>query len=313
MNSFRWMRRGLLVAPGAGLDFYTHASHPCIVHRKNDEFTLIFSMRDLLKRSHIFTQECQISSGWIKLNGVAKVVMSPGRMGTFDCEGLLACSPVEVDDKNYYFYYSGWNNLTSGLWLCDTGLAQISKATMKFSRLFEGPVMGRSRFNPYFAAATAVIREKGIFRAWYNSGIDWVLQSDTSYKPKYGIHYAESENGIDWSFQKGQVIPFADQNEHSFGRPTVVHWDDTYHMWFSCRGSNSDPEYKIGYASSKDGLFWERCDSRCGITLASNEKDFDSKAQSYPYVFEHDEFRYLLYSGNNYGSTGFGYAVLISE
>ena len=170
--------------------------------------------------------------------------------------------------------------------------------------------MGRDRFNPFFAAATAVMYEKETFRAWYNSGIDWVEQPDGSYKPKYAIHYAESSNGLDWRFFEGIVIPFADQHEHSFGRPCVVFWDGQYHMWFSCRGAMTDPAYKMGYAFSNDGRSWIRQDYACGIALSKDKDAFDGAAQAYPYAFEHDQVRYLLYCGNSYGATGFGYAVI---
>jgi hypothetical protein len=309
MTKIEWTRRGLLVPPGAGTTDYTHASHPCAMKLGADNFCLIFSMRDAQKRSHIFTQLCTVKAGEISLIGAANQALAPGRIGTFDSEGLLACAPVKIDEKKYYFYYSGWNNLTNNLWLCDTGLAIIDTDSLNFSRISEGPVMARDKYNPFFAAATSVLYEKGTFRSWYNSGLDWMREADGSFKPKYAIHYAESDNGIDWKFFNGQVIPFSDEHEHSFGRPCVVVWDNLYRMWFSCRGAKKDPEYRIGYAFSEDGLNWTRRDEECGITIAENRCDFDGSAQSYPYAFEHDEFRYLLYSGNSYGATGFGYAV----
>jgi len=33
----------------------------------------------------------------------------------------------------------------------------------------------------------------------------------------------------------------------------------------------------------------------------------------YPFVFEHNGLRYMLYNGNSYGKTGFGIAVLDYE
>jgi hypothetical protein len=31
---------------------------------------------------------------------------------------------------------------------------------------------------------------------------------------------------------------------------------------------------------------------------------------SYPFVFQHKNFLYMLYNGNGYGKTGFGYATI---
>lgn len=306
-----WRRKGLLVPSGAGLPGFSHASHPCIIHIHEDNFALIFSMRDKASRSLIFLKECTVSDGEIRTHGCARLALSLGRVGCFDFEGLLACCPVAMDNGDYYFYYSGWNNLTHSLWLCDTGLAKIHRGSLFFERVSEGPVMSRNKDNPFFAAATAVLRDGMKFRAWYNSGISWSQENGKTYKPKYGIHYAESENGIDWKYYPGLVIPFLDEYEHSFGRPTVVQDDEgVLHMWFSCRGAQSNPEYRLGYARSLDGRNWERNDQLISIIGNSESNLFDSDAQSYPFVFTHQGFKYLLYSGNRYGLTGFGYATL---
>ena len=34
---------------------------------------------------------------------------------------------------------------------------------------------------------------------------------------------------------------------------------------------------------------------------------------AYPFVFEHDSDFYLLYNGNDYGRSGFGYASITKE
>ena len=310
MSDFKWEKKGLLVEPSAGIQDFTHASHPCIQHIKDDKFLLIWSMRDSRKRSHVFRQTCLIKNGEISTLGDVTLAMSPGKMGTFDCEGLLSCCPVRISKDKVLFYYSGWNNYAESLWLCDTGLAEIDLKSLKFNRVFEGPVMGRDRHNPYFAAGTSVILEDGLYRSWYNSGLSWQMEKDGSWKARYGVHYAESHDGIDWKFFPGVVIPFKDANEHSFGRPTVLPVEGQYHMWFSCRGANGNPEYRIGYAISDDGITWQRVDESAGISVSDKPDDFDHYAQAYPFPFQHDGTLYLLYNGNNYGLTGFGYAVL---
>ena len=75
-------------------------------------------------------------------------------------------------------------------------------------------------------------------------------------------------------------------------------------MWYSYRGKN----YRIGYAESADGLHWTRKDSEAGITVSRS--GWDSKMIEYPFVFDDNENRYLLYNGNDYGKTGIGLALL---
>jgi hypothetical protein len=179
---------------------------------------------------------------------------------------------------------------------------------MRAYREFDGPVMGRDKDNPIFAAITSVHVDENSdnWKAWYNSGIKWEKKNG-SWHPTYGIHYATSKNGIDWDSKKGLIIPLKDQYEHSFGRPSVVYWDNIYHMWFSHRGTKDYTTYRIGYANSKDGINWTRNDEQSGITVSEN--GWDSESVCYPYLVKNNNEKFILYSGNKYGMTGFGYAV----
>jgi len=79
-------------------------------------------------------------------------------------------------------------------------------------------------------------------------------------------------------------------------------------MWFAHRATKYTATYRIGFASSKDVLTWDRNDSIAGIDISDN--GWDSEMICYPCVFQHKEYKYMLYNGNNYGETGFGYALL---
>jgi hypothetical protein len=79
-------------------------------------------------------------------------------------------------------------------------------------------------------------------------------------------------------------------------------------MWYSYRAQKNIDTYRIGYAESNDGISWVRKDEEIGIDV-SNE-GWDSEMICYPYIFDHNGKRYMLYNGNGYGKTGFGLAVL---
>ena len=80
-------------------------------------------------------------------------------------------------------------------------------------------------------------------------------------------------------------------------------------MWFSYRSGNGE-KYRIGYARSKDQKLWELANEDAGITTSS--AGWDSEMVEYPYVFDLEGQRYMLYNGNGYGESGFGLAVLVS-
>jgi hypothetical protein len=308
VNMCKWDKKGLLFGPN--VPGYSHASHPTIVNVRDDLFIVAFSCRDVNQKSHIFLAYAEVINSKINIISEPKMALKPGNPGYFDCDGLLSCCFVKHNSK-YYLYYSGWQNLPDGLWICDTGRAIIDSEGLTASREFDGPVLARDKNNPIFAAATSVyVDKKGIWHTWYNSGIRWE-KADEGWKPTYGIHYAHSLDGIDWTSEPGLIIPLADEYEHSFGRPSVVCWDNIYYMWFAHRGTKDYSTYRIGFASSKDGRVWERDDTLSGISISKTGWDSDSIC--YPYIFEHNNVRFMLYNGNNYGQTGFGYAVMESD
>jgi hypothetical protein len=147
--------------------------------------------------------------------------------------------------------------------------------------------------------------ENGKWRMWYLSCTEWEMVNGVP-KHKYHIKYAESADGINWLREGKVAIDYAQDNEHAISRPSVIHDPDGWKMWYSYRGQS----YRIGYAESADGINWTRMDDRVGIDVSKT--GWDSEMIEYPFVFDHDGKRYMLYNGNNYGITGFGLAVLES-
>jgi hypothetical protein len=46
------------------------------------------------------------------------------------------------------------------------------------------------------------------------------------------------------------------------------------------------------------------------VSLEPSKKGWDAEMVEYPYVFDHQGTRYMLYNGNGYGKSGIGLAVL---
>jgi hypothetical protein len=86
----------------------------------------------------------------------------------------------------------------------------------------------------------------------------------------------------------------------------------TYHMWFCHRGiedfRDGRNSYRIGYATSADLTVWHRDDTSAGIGVSSD--GWDAAMIAYPYVFPVGDHVWMLYNGNGFGASGFGYAVL---
>lgn len=300
---FPWRKQGILFEPKGD---FTHGSHPCAIHIEGDRYVVAVTRRDTSRRSHIFLFNAIVSEGHIELLGDPVMALQPGEPCCFDCEGVISVCFVKHEGA-IYLYYVGWQNLPEGRWICDTGRAKLDEYKLTLTREFQGPVLGRDKNNPLFAAATAFHVSGNLWQTWYNSGIRWKKTAD-GWKHYYGIHYAHSHNGVDWTCLPGICLPFADEYEYAFGRPTVIYREGTYFMWYAHRATRTTDTYRIGFAWSEDGRHWERQDALSGIDVSPT--DWDSEMICYPCVFEHQGRIYMLYNGNGYGQTGFGFAVM---
>ena len=159
-------------------------------------------------------------------------------------------------------------------------------------------------------ATPEVKYENGTYRAWFTSCVRWE-QSASGPKHYYQLEYAESEDGIDFRRDGTVAVSFRDEHEYALGVPRVVKDGDRYRMWFCSRATRECPDYRIRYATSSDGIVWERRDDVVGISVSDH--GWHSQMICYPFVFDHGGERYMLYNGNDYGKTGFGIAVLSSE
>ena len=73
-------------------------------------------------------------------------------------------------------------------------------------------------------------------------------------------------------------------------------------------GLTRKQSYRLGYAESNDGLDWTRRDDEVGIS--KSEGGWDSEMLEYCSLYQHNGQRFMLYNGNGFGQSGFGYAVL---
>ena len=304
---FPWRKKGLVFAsPPPG---FTHASQPCVIKYRDDIFILAHTMRDERQRSHIFLAYARAHDGQFTLISEPKMALAYGDPGYFDCDGVISGCFVRHNDT-VYLYYVGWQNLPDSLWACNTGRAVLDPHALTLEKEFPGPVMGRDKTNPLFVAATAFHIQGDTWHAWYNSGDRWE-KTNSGWKHYYGLSHGTSHDGVHWQYSAKMCIPFADEYEYAFGRPSVLVHNDRYYMWFAHRATKHIDTYRMGFASSLDGEHWQRNDAISGIDVS--ESGWDSEMICYPCVFEHKGRVYMLYNGNDYGKTGFGLAVLGEE
>jgi hypothetical protein len=297
-----WIKKGLIFAPPGGLEWArTHAALP-VPDKVGAGYRVYFSSRDARARAQIGFFEIKIDNPNEILRVTREPVIGLGPLGAFDDSGATTSCVVNHDGRKYH-YYSGWSVGVTVPFYFFVGLAISDDGGETYARASPAPILERNAIDPYLTASPFVLIEEGLWRMWYVSGTGWEMK-DNQPRHYYHIKYAESADGIHWRRQGVVCIDYESPDEHAFARPCVLKEDDAYKMWYSYRGN----KYKIGYAESADGIRWERKDDQSGIAVS--ESGWDSDMLAYPYVFDVQDQRYMLYNGNGYGETGIGLAVL---
>jgi hypothetical protein len=298
----KWKKLGLVFSSKKqNYSMWSHASVPIAEHIKNDLFKIYFSSRDKNNKSYTNFILINIKNPSKILSISKKPILIPGKLGEFDDSGSMATWITQKKNTSFLFYI-GWNLGLNVPFRNSIGLA-IKKNQGEFLKYSNGPVIDRTISEPHFNASCSVLIDRNIWKMWYLSCTEWKLIKN---KPqhKYHIKYAESKNGIDW-VRKGIVaIDYKSSREYAISRPSVIKDKNIWKMWYSYRGK----KYRIGYAESKDGKRWNRLDHLAGISPSKN--GWDSEMIEYPFVFNHNGSRYMLYNGNGFGASGFGLAIL---
>lgn len=305
----KWKKLGRVISPDDIPSGYTHASVPIIEFLNEDNIRLYFSSRDTSNRSHLLFSDFKFSE-FLNKKKVKGPVLSPGKIGCFDDSGTMGCCLLNLyNDK--FLYYVGWNLGVTVPFRNSIGLAKWDNNQQCFLRCFDGPIVDRTKDEPYFTASCHVFKDSNKFKMWYLSCVDWNFDPANRLVHRYLVKYAESMDGIMWVRNNEISINFKSESEYAISVPRIIKDNDSYKVWYSYRGPETFDKYKIGYGVSDDGIAFTRADDIAGIDIAS--KGWDSDMVCYPFVFDYLGKRYMLYNGNGYGLTGIGLALLQQE
>ena len=301
----KWEKKGLIFSVEKNHDWmYSHAMVPFAEFLYDDYFRIYFATRDKFNRSYGAFIDVNILNPKEILQISEKPIIEPGPLGTFDDNGATPFWITQKDNKRYLFY-EGWNLGVTVPFYLNIGLAISQDDVFGFKKVSSAPILERNNADPIFTASACVLIEDDLWKMWYVSCEKWEFQISGKPKHYYNIKYAESSNGIEWIRKNINCIPFKNKDEYAISRPCVIKDKGTYKMWYSYRGG--EETYRIGYAESVNGIIWKRKDSDAGIDISRS--GWDSEMIGYPFVFSHKGVYYMLYNGNNYGKTGFGYAI----
>ena len=308
-----WTKQGLVYKPDGSQPFSrTHAQVP-FGYPMADKLRVYFSTRDEQSASAVSFVELNPDN----LSEVTyihdKPCLSKGAVGMFDETGTMPSWFLPVGDE-IWLYYTGWNKSETASYRLGIGLAISRDGGLTFQRKYDGPLLDRSIYDQVWAAQPCVMREGDAWRMWYLSCTKIEVINGHP-EPFYDVKYAESKDGIKWE-RTGHVCVGYDAFTDAIGRPTVYKDGELYKMYFSYRNATNyrtdvQRSYRIGYAESKDGITWERNDELAGIERSA--EGWDSLMMDYCHIFSHHNQWVMLYNGNGFGASGFGYATQPAE
>jgi len=277
----------------------THASNPLALHISGNVFRVFFSGRDKDNKSSVGFVDIDIQ----KLKVIKVCDRSLFKYGGSDCfysHGVSIGNIYSVNGHKYILFM-GWQLRDRAHWRGDIGRIKLEGPGSMILQ-HEGPFLSIDEEDPVSLSYPWVMKDEGLYKMWYGSTITWEASNG---EMVHVIKYATSRDGEQWQ-KHGLALPYELGVAQAFSRPTVVKDKEGYHMWYSYR-SGGGKKYRIGYASSLDGIKWGK-EEDSGIDVS--ESGWDSEMIEYPFVFDHKGQRFMLYNGNDYGKTGFGLAAL---
>lgn len=289
---------------------YSHAQVPLPYLHPNGTLRIFYATRD--------ENSCSCTS-FIDVNPLKpeeiiythnKPVLSKGKRGLFDDSGTMPSCLVSYNEK-LFLYYTAWNVNKSTSYRLSIGIAVSTDHGMSFRKIFNGPILDRDVNDSIWVGQPWVIIENGIWRMWYLS-CSKIEVINNHPEPFYNIKYAESKDGLSWTRSNIVCIDFDFINGiDAIGRPCVFKESGKYKMFYSIRNANGYrtdklAAYKIAYSESVDGLSWQR---KQFLFQSETAIPWAQKMQEYASFYSFKGNRFLLFNGDGFGYTGFGYAM----
>jgi predicted GH43/DUF377 family glycosyl hydrolase len=163
-----------------------------------------------------------------------------------------------------------------------------------WSKYKNNPVLGGGDLGTVFDLS--VLKDDGVYKMY------------CSWRPKKSLALSTSTDGVTWSRPEIILGPNPDNHwEEDLNRPVVVQKDGVYHLWYT--GQAQGKYSWIGYATSKDGINFER---QSNEPVLSAEEPWEKVAVMCPHVIwdEKEKLFKMWYSGGEqYEPDAIGYAT----
>ncbi|MFY8138252.1 MAG: hypothetical protein ACOVMR_09100 [Flavobacteriales bacterium] len=275
----------------------SHASNPLVSLLSENKSRIYFSCRNHENKSSVAFVDFNMDTLEV-IDTDPKLLIPFGSPESFYSHGISVGNQIALNGLDQIFFM-GWKFPDNAHWYGQIGNLIISDSSTP--HIPDNPFLALDDEDPMSLSYPFLLEEDGIYKMWYGSTNSWDSENGEMI---HVIKYAESTNGLDWD-KKGLAIPFEIGVAQSFSRPTILKFNNCYHMWYSYYSGDGTP-YRIGYSYSNDGKTWIRQHDKVhGI----GSSDWDDHMQCYPCAVLYNDKVYIFYNGNNYGKEGFGLLI----
>lgn len=180
--------------------------------------------------------------------------------------------------------------------LCSTLVAEDSHKpyrSFKKTNQILLDVGAKGKFDSTQAKYPCVLKVGEEWWMWYNG------RTDDRFTGSIGL--ATSKDGLYWTKQNhGDPVfehgPPGTFDSTKVDHPAVLHFDGLFHMWYTAGDRHSS--YKIGYATSPDGMRWTRKNHARPVFGPGVSGKFDDQVVLHPAVVRDDSgLLHLWYNG----------------
>ena len=178
----------------------------------------------------------------------------------------------------------------------------ICHAQTEWTKYSENPVLdlgADGEWDDTHVADPSVILNNDVYQMWYegHDGSNW------------RIGYATSDDGITWTKHHNNPVldlgADGEWDDQSAGDPTVLFDNGIYKMWYK---GNDGATWRIGYATSDDGINWTKHPSNPILNLG-DDGEWDDTHVGDPCVLLDNNVYRMWYRGNDVSNTRIGYAT----
>jgi predicted GH43/DUF377 family glycosyl hydrolase len=223
-------------------------------------------------------------------------VIGPGSPGAWD-EERMPGSVIRVNDTLKMWYFAAPKNENA----LSIGYGYYSEDSGEWI-LNPDPVLEKGdpgSWDAGYALCPSVHYDGQTYHMWYSGS-----ESTSSSTPAV-IGYATSQDGINWVKDNlnNPVIttgPDSSFYSHRAWAPRVLFYADTFHMWFAgWDGFSTNPirYFRIGYATSPDGIEWEVQNNDSAVVDVGEPGDWDDHWVRYCSVLIHENRLKMWYDG----------------